>query len=44
MSWTGVVSAQEPTPSLEEMWRIIQQQQAEIDNLKNQNEAVAPES
>lgn len=30
------LSAQD-TPSLEEMWRIIQQQQAEIDDLKRQN-------
>lgn len=29
--------AQDDTPSLEEMWRIIQQQQAEIDELKKQN-------
>lgn len=31
------VLAQDDTPSLEEMWRIIQQQQAEIDDLKQQN-------
>ena len=31
------LAAQDDTPSLEEMWRIIQQQQAEIDELKKQN-------
>lgn len=30
-------SADGATPSLEEMWKIIQQQQAEIESLKNQN-------
>ena len=34
----GQLAAQEPdTPSLEEMWQIIQQQQVEIDELKRQN-------
>ncbi len=33
----GSVMAQDSLPSLEEMWRIIQQQQAEIDDLKRQN-------
>ena len=33
----GPLTAQEETPSLEEMWRIIQQQQAEIEALKAQN-------
>ena len=32
------VLAQDGTPSLEEMWQIIQQQQAEIDERKRQNE------
>jgi len=35
--WACPVSAQNGTPTLEEMWRIIQQQQAEIDSLKKQN-------
>ena len=33
----GPAWANEPTPSLEEMWKIIQQQQAEIRELKDQN-------
>jgi len=33
----GTAFAQEPTPTLEEMWQIIQKQQAEIDSLKSQN-------
>jgi len=37
MSWAGVASAEGTTPSLEEMWQMIQKQQAEIDSLKNQN-------
>jgi hypothetical protein len=37
LSWAGVASANETTPSLEEMWQLIQQQQAEIDQLKKQN-------
>lgn len=37
ISWAGPASANEPTPSLEEMWQLIQQQQAEIDALKAQN-------
>ncbi len=37
MSWAGVAPADEPAPSLEEMWKIIQQQQAEIQQLKDQN-------
>ena len=37
-SWAGLASADEATPSLEEMWKIIQQQQTEIDSLKQQNE------
>ncbi len=36
-SWAGSAVAQESTPSMEEMWRMIQQQQAEIDGLKAQN-------
>jgi hypothetical protein len=36
-SWCGVVSAEQATPSLEEMWKIIQQQQSEIKQLKDQN-------
>ena len=38
MSWGGVAIAQDNTPTLEEMWQIIQQQQAEIDQLKSQND------
>jgi hypothetical protein len=34
----AMADQQVPTPSLDEMWRIIQQQQAEIDSLKRQNE------
>jgi hypothetical protein len=37
MSWAGVASAEGATPSMEEMWQIIQKQQAEIDRLKGQN-------
>lgn len=33
----GSVMAQDSPPPLEEMWRIIQQQQTEIDDLKRQN-------
>ncbi len=33
----GTSFAEGPTPSLEEMWQLIQKQQAEIDSLKNQN-------
>jgi hypothetical protein len=36
----GPVFAQEEVPSLEEMWRIIQQQQAEIDALREENESL----
>jgi len=36
-SWTGSATAQNSTPSLEEMWQMIQKQQAEIDSLKQQN-------
>lgn len=36
--WAGLVSAQDATPSLEEMWEIIQQQQTQIRNLEQQNE------
>ena len=39
-SWTGVALAAEGTPSLDEMWRVIQAQQAEIEQLKQQNEAL----
>lgn len=34
---SGFTVAQQPTPTLEEMWQIIQQQQAEIDALKEKN-------
>ncbi len=37
MSWGSLASATESTPSLDEMWQIIQQQQAEIKQLKDQN-------
>ena len=36
-SWAGPAFAEVATPSMEEMWQIIQKQQAEIDRLKNQN-------
>lgn len=35
--WSGAACADGSTPSLEEMWKIIQQQQAEIKALKEQN-------
>jgi len=35
--WAGTAVAQNATPTLEEMWQIIQKQQAEIDSLKRQN-------
>jgi hypothetical protein len=35
--WSGFACADGATPSLEEMWKIIQQQQAEIKLLKDQN-------
>ena len=35
--WSGIAVAQQDTPSLEEMWQIIQKQQAEIDALKQTN-------
>jgi len=37
ISWAGVTSAGEPAPSIEEMWKVIQQQQVEINYLKEQN-------
>jgi len=40
LSWAGLATAQDSTPSLEEMWKIIQQQQTEIERLKGQNEAL----
>ena len=36
-SWAGPALADNHTPTLEEMWQVIQQQQAEIDRLKSQN-------
>ncbi|MCW8872462.1 MAG: porin, partial [Xanthomonadales bacterium] len=36
-SWAGPATADSDTPSLEEMWQVIQNQQAEIDSLKDQN-------
>jgi len=36
-AWTGVAVAAEGTPSLDEMWQMIQAQQAEIEKLKQQN-------
>ena len=35
--WAQPLSANEPTPSLDEMWGVIQNQQAEIETLKRQN-------
>ena len=35
--WSGATCADGTTPSLEDMWKIIQQQQAEISLLKEQN-------
>ena len=36
-TWAGPATADSDTPSLEEMWQIIQNQQDEIDRLKIQN-------
>ena len=36
-AWAGPAAAEGATPSLEEMWQIVQKQQAEIERLKQQN-------